>query len=169
MKLVYLSVGSNLGDRERHLESALEKLAAPDFYIRRVSSVYETEPVDCPAESTAAHWFLNLVVEAETDLFPMQLLWRVGKIEHSLGRVRTVVNGPRTIDIDILLYGRAVIQTPELQVPHPRMSGRRFVLAPLAELAPELRHPIARRTIRELLAAAPDQAVRRLAKPVARG
>jgi 2-amino-4-hydroxy-6-hydroxymethyldihydropteridine diphosphokinase len=168
MKLVYLSLGSNVGDRERQLGSALQKLAAPDFRIRRVSSVYETEPVNCP-DTGGSHWFFNLVVEAETDLFPMQLLWRAGKIEHSLGRVRTVVNGPRTIDIDILFYSRSVIHTPELQVPHPRMSERRFVLAPLAELAPELRHPISRRTVRELLATAPAQAVRRLAKPVALG
>lgn len=165
MKLVYLSLGSNLGNRERHLESAIEKLAAPDFHIVRVSSVYETEPV----EAKDPRWFLNLVVEAETELFPMQLLWRAGKIEHELGRVRTVVNGPRTIDIDILLYSRAVIHSPALQVPHPRMPERRFVLAPLAELAPELRHPVSRKTIRELLAAAPEQAVRRLAKPVAMG
>ncbi len=163
MKLVYLSLGSNLGDRERYLEKALGMLDAPDFHIRRVSSVYETEPVD----TSDPHWFLNLVAEAETELFPMQLLWRVGKIEHSLGRVRTVVNGPRVIDVDILLYGRAVIQTPTLQVPHPRMSDRRFVLAPLAELAPDLRHPVTHKTVRELLAAAPDQAVQRLAKPMA--
>jgi 2-amino-4-hydroxy-6-hydroxymethyldihydropteridine diphosphokinase len=165
MKLVYLSLGSNLGDREHYLECALAKLAAPDFYVRRVSSVYETEPVD----TSDPRWFLNLAVEGETELFPMQLLWRVGKIEHALGRVRTVLNGPRTIDIDILLYSRAVIHTPALQVPHPRMTERRFVLAPLAELAPELRHPVMRRTIRELLAAAPEQTVRRLAKPVTGG
>jgi 2-amino-4-hydroxy-6-hydroxymethyldihydropteridine diphosphokinase len=163
MKTVYLSLGTNLGDRERNLESAIGKLAAPDVCIRRISSVYETAPVD----SDDPRWFLNLVVEAETDLFPMQLLWRAGKIEHSLGRVRTIVNGPRTIDIDILLYGRAVIRSPSLEVPHPRMTQRRFVLAPLAELAPELRHPVTRKTIRELLDAAPEQSVRRLAKPIA--
>jgi 2-amino-4-hydroxy-6-hydroxymethyldihydropteridine diphosphokinase len=163
MKTVYLGLGTNLGDRERNLEAALEKLAAPDLRILRISSVYETAPVG----TDDPHWFLNLVVEAETDLFPMQLLWRTGKIEHSLGRVRTAVNGPRTIDIDILLYGRAVIHSPSLEVPHPRMHQRRFVLAPLAELAPELRHPVMRKTIRELLDAAPEQTVRRLAKPIA--
>jgi 2-amino-4-hydroxy-6-hydroxymethyldihydropteridine diphosphokinase len=163
MKLVYLSLGSNLGGRERYLESALRNLAAPDLHILRVSSVYETEPVG----TDDPRLFLNLVVEAETDLFPMQLLWRIAKIENALGRVRTAVNAPRTIDIDILLYSRAVIYTPALQVPHPRMTERRFVLAPLAELAPELRHPVARRTVRELLAAAPEQTVRRLAKPLA--
>jgi 2-amino-4-hydroxy-6-hydroxymethyldihydropteridine diphosphokinase len=163
MKTVYLGLGTNLGDRQRNLEAALEKLAAPDLHILRISSVYETAPVD----TDDPRWFLNLVVEAETDLFPMQLLWRTGKIEHSLGRVRTVVNGPRTIDIDILLYGRTVIHSPSLEVPHPRMHQRRFVLAPLAELAPDLRHPVTRKTIRELLDAAPEQSVRRLAKPIA--
>jgi 2-amino-4-hydroxy-6-hydroxymethyldihydropteridine diphosphokinase len=163
MRTAFLSLGSNLGDRERNLEAALEKLAAPDLRILRVSSVYETAPVD----TDDPRWFLNLVVEVETELFPMQLLWRAGKIEHSLGRVRTVVNGPRTIDIDILLYGRAVIRSLSLEVPHPRMTQRRFVLAPLAELAPDLRHPVTRKTIQELLDAAPEQSVRRLAKPIA--
>src|SRR5215470_2276052 len=137
MKTVYLSLGSNLGDRQHNLEAALEKLPARDFLIERVSSVYETEPMD----TNDQRWFLNLAVEAATELFPMQLLWRIAKVENALGRVRTVRNGPRTIDIDILLYSRAVIRSPVLEVPHPRMAQRRFVLAPLAELAPDLRHP----------------------------
>jgi 2-amino-4-hydroxy-6-hydroxymethyldihydropteridine diphosphokinase len=165
MKTVYLSLGSNLGDRERNLGAALGKLASRDFCISRVSSVYETEPVD----TNDQRWFLNLAVEAATDLFPMQLLWRIAKVEHALGRVRTVTNGPRTIDIDILLYSRAVIHSPALEVPHPRMAQRRFVLAPLAELAPDLRHPVTRRTIREMLDAAPEQAVRRLSRLVGIG
>ena len=162
MKTVYLSLGSNLGERERNLEAALGKLASRDFLIERVSSVYETEPVD----TNDQRWFLNLVVEGATDLFPMQLLWRIAKVEHTLGRVRTTRNGPRTIDIDILLYSRAVIHSPALDVPHPRMAQRRFVLAPLAELAPDLRHPVTRRTIREMLDTAPEQTVRKLARPV---
>lgn len=162
MKTVYLSLGSNLGERERNLEAALGKLASRDFLIERVSSVYETEPVD----TNDQRWFLNLVVEAATDLFPMQLLWRIAKVEHTLGRVRTTPNGPRTIDIDILLYSRAVIHSPALDVPHPRMAQRRFVLAPLAELAPDLRHPVTRRTIREMLDTAPEQTVRKLPRPV---
>jgi 2-amino-4-hydroxy-6-hydroxymethyldihydropteridine diphosphokinase len=165
MKTVYLSLGSNLGDRERNLGAALGKLASRDFCISRVSSVYETEPVD----TNDQRWFLNLAVEAATDLFPMQLLWRIAKVEHALGRVRTVTNGPRTIDIDILLYSRAVIHSPALEVPHPRMAHRRFVLAPLAELAPDLRHPVTRRTIREMLDTAPEQAVRRLSRLVGIG
>jgi 2-amino-4-hydroxy-6-hydroxymethyldihydropteridine diphosphokinase len=162
MKTVYLSLGSNLGDRERNLEAALEKLATLDFLIKRVSSVYETEPVG----TTDQRWFLNLALEAATDLFPMQLLWRIAKVEHALGRIRTVPNGPRTIDIDILLYSRAVIHSPALEVPHPRMAQRRFVLAPLAELAPDLRDPVTRRTVREMLDMAPEQTVRRLSRPV---
>jgi len=165
MKTVYLSLGSNLGDRQGNLEAALEKLAARDLLIERVSSVYETEPLD----TTGQRWFLNLALEAATDLFPMQLLWRIAKVEQALGRVRTVPNGPRTIDIDILLYSRAVIHSPALEVPHPRLAQRRFVLAPLAELAPDLRHPVTRRTVREMLDRAPEQALRRLSRPAGIG
>src|SRR5271157_1770740 len=131
---IYLSLGSNVGDREANLRTAIERLAAPDLRVLRTSPVYETEPVDC----TAQRWFLNLVVEAETGLFPMQLLARMGKIERALGRIRAVPKGPRTIDIDILLYGQAVIRSATLEIPHPRMAERRFVLAPLADRAPGL-------------------------------
>lgn len=162
--MVYLGIGSNLGDRERMLEAALGALAANGVRIRRVSPVYETEPQDLKEQG----WFLNLVAEAETDLFPLQLVRRIGKIERQLGRTRTVAKGPRTIDIDILLYGNAVIDTPQLTVPHPRLAARRFVLAPLADLAPDLRHPISRRTVRELLAETAGQAVRRVVRSTAR-
>jgi 2-amino-4-hydroxy-6-hydroxymethyldihydropteridine diphosphokinase len=148
-KTVYLSLGSNLGDREQMLRQALELLAAPDLRILRVSSIRETEPVDVLDQPR----FLNLVAEVETDLFPKQLLQRVQRIELDLGRKRLRPKGPRTIDIDILLYGDAVIDSPELTVPHPRMAERRFVLEPLAELAPGLRHPLTRRTVRQMLAA----------------
>jgi 2-amino-4-hydroxy-6-hydroxymethyldihydropteridine diphosphokinase len=158
LKTAYLSLGSNVGDREANLRAAIEKLAAPDSRVVRVSPTYETEPVDY----TDQRWFLNLVVEAETDLFPMQLLARVARIERALGRVRTVAKGPRTIDIDILLYGRAVVRAKDLEIPHPRMHERRFVLAPLADLAPDLRHPVTRKTVREMLDAAPAAAVRRV-------
>jgi 2-amino-4-hydroxy-6-hydroxymethyldihydropteridine diphosphokinase len=123
----------------------------------RRSHVYETEPQDVRDQP----WFLNLVIAAETDLFPKQLLARVLKIEQQLGRKRIKPKGPRTIDIDILLYGDSVIDTEELTVPHPRMAERRFVLEPLAELAPDLRHPATRRSMRELLAATSAQQVRR--------
>ncbi len=158
MKTVYLGLGSNIGDREAHLRAALEQLASNDVRILRVSPIYETEPL----ELTAQRWFLNLVVEAETRLFPMQLLARVGRIERALGRVRTVPNGPRTIDIDILLYGSSVVRSDKLEIPHPRMAERRFVLAPLADLNPELRHPVTHKTVKEMLEAVPEQQVRRV-------
>jgi 2-amino-4-hydroxy-6-hydroxymethyldihydropteridine diphosphokinase len=158
MKTAYLSLGSNMGDRKQQLDAALAKLAAPDLRVLRVSSLYETEPVGL----TAQRWFVNLAAEIETDLFPMQLLTRINKIERDLGRVRTVRNGPRTLDIDILLYGKAVVRSLKLEIPHPRMAERRFVLAPLAELAADLRHPVTHQTIRAMLEAAPAQIVRLL-------
>lgn len=158
MKTAYLGLGSNVGNREQHIEQALSKLAAPDLRIARVSSVYETEPVGFTAQRS----FLNLVAEIETELFPMQLLARLARIEQALGRIRTVPNGPRTIDLDILLYGRAVIRSARLEVPHPRMAERRFVLVPLAELAPELRHPVTHKTVRAMLEAAPPLSIRKL-------
>jgi 2-amino-4-hydroxy-6-hydroxymethyldihydropteridine diphosphokinase len=156
LKTIYLSLGSNVGDRESHLRTAIERLAAPGLRILHVSPVYETEPM----EFTAQRWFLNLVVEAETTLFPLQLLTRTSRIECDLGRMRSVAKGPRTIDIDILLYGQSVIHTEALEIPHPRMPERRFVLAPLADLAPDLRHPVTHRTVREMLDRAPAQGIR---------
>jgi len=156
VRTVYLSLGSNLGDREGYLREAIARLATPRFTVQRVSHVYETEPVDYLAQP----WFLNLVVEGETTLFPLQLLVHTSRIERALGRERSVPKGPRKLDIDILLYGKAIIRSGRLEVPHPRMAERRFVLAPLAELAPDLRHPATRRTIREMLESAPAQRVR---------
>ncbi len=158
MKTVYLSLGSNLGDRQGALLGAIDRLAAGDFRIRRVSAIYETEPLEVRDQP----WFLNLVLEAETELFPRQLLARVQKVEREMGRKRLRAKGPRTIDIDILLYGDSVIETPELVIPHPRLAERRFVLEPLAELAPQLRHPLSRQTIAELLAATAGQVVRKV-------
>jgi 2-amino-4-hydroxy-6-hydroxymethyldihydropteridine diphosphokinase len=155
---IYLSLGSNLGDRERHLQEALDLLQAPDLRIQRISPVYETEP----REVRNQPWFLNLVVEAQTDLFPKQLLVRTSKIERQLGRRRLIEKGPRTVDIDILFIGSFVLRTPTLTVPHPRLAERRFVLAPLADLAPEWRDPVSRRSVRELLAGTADQNVRRV-------
>ena len=156
VKTVYLSLGSNIGDREANLRAALNQLAGAGLRIQRISPLYETEPVDLAAQ----RWFLNLVAEAETDLFPLQLLARTERIERALGRVRTVPKGPRTIDIDILLYANAVVRGDTLEIPHPRMAERRFVLVPLADLAPALRHPVTRLTVREMLDAAPAAAVR---------
>ena len=140
------------------LQAAIDRLQSRELRILRVSSVYETEPQGRRNQ----RWFLNLVVEAETDLFPRQLLGRIGKIEQQLGRRRMLANGPRTIDIDILFYGNFVVETPELKIPHPRFAERRFVLAPMVELAPELRDPVSRRTMRELLPGTAGQGVRRV-------
>lgn len=155
-KIVYLGLGSNVGDRGRNLQRALEQIETPDLRIVRASPVYETEPVDYIQQQ----WFLNQVAEAETELFPMQLLARVGRVERALGRVRGIPKGPRIIDIDILFFGRVVVRTAKLEIPHPGIAGRRFVLMPLADLAPDLRHPVTHKTVREMLDAAPPHKVR---------
>ncbi len=155
-KTAYLSMGSNLGDREANLRTALRKLHADDFRIVRVSSVYETAPMYLTDQPE----FLNIVAEVETTIFPVRALLRCAKVERDMGRRRITPNGPRVIDIDIVLFGRFVMDTPQLQVPHPRMVERKFVLQPLAELAPDLRHPVNGKSVRQLLAAAPDQFLR---------
>lgn len=158
MKTVYIALGSNLGDRVANLLLARERIASPHVRLTRASSVYET----APREVTDQPWFLNQVVAAETTLFPRQLLARLLQIEQEMGRQRTVSKGPRVIDLDILLFGDAVIHTAGLEVPHPRIAERRFVLEPLAELAPALRPPRSNHTVREMLAKVMDQAVHRL-------
>ena len=157
MKVIYLALGSNLGDRAANLRTAIDSLPATGILVLRESPIYETEPVGYARQG----WFLNMVVEAETALFPMQLLARTAKIERALGRVRMIPNGPRTIDIDILLYGKALVRSARLEIPHPRMQERRFVLAPLADLSPGLRHPVSRKTVRQMLEEAPAQNIHR--------
>jgi 2-amino-4-hydroxy-6-hydroxymethyldihydropteridine diphosphokinase len=137
MPTVYLALGSNLGNREGYLRRAIAALPPSGVQVQRVSSIYETEPVDFLNQP----WFLNCVLEAETTLEPPALLEALRSIESQLGSQKEFAKGPRKIDLDILLYGYETIATPELQVPHPRMLERRFVLTPLAELAPELKHP----------------------------
>jgi len=156
-KTVYLALGSNLGDREANLEKAIQALESPALTVIRQSSIYETAPMLLEDQP----WFLNQVIEAKTALFPRQLLHYAKDIERSLGRKRAVAKGPRIIDIDLLLYGRSVIKSEELTIPHPGMAERRFVLEPLAELSPKLRHPVLKSTIAELLAATKQQTVRR--------
>jgi 2-amino-4-hydroxy-6-hydroxymethyldihydropteridine diphosphokinase len=161
---VYLSLGSNLGDREAHLQRALGQLAGLGS-ITKGSSYYETEPV----EFTAQPKFLNCAIEIETALTAHQLLAGILAIERDMGRNRAEQppKGPRTIDIDILLFGDAVVHSPELTLPHPAMQERRFVLEPLAEIAPDVRHPVLQCTIRELRDGLPaGQGVRKLPRTV---
>ena len=156
-KTVYLSLGSNLGDRAANLRAAIEKLAALGT-VDAISSFYETEPVEFASQP----WFLNCAAKLNTEKMPRQLISAILSVERSMGRQRTQKNGPRIIDIDILLFGSSVIETASLTVPHPRLHERRFVLEPLAEIAPEVRHPVYKRTMRELRDALPaGQAVRR--------
>ena len=157
MKTVYLALGSNLGDRESHLRRAIAELRSPGLEIVKVSAVYETAPQGFLEQG----WFLNLVVEAATVLFPMQLLKRCQRVERLMKRQRQIANGPRTIDIDILFYGTAMIQTRGLEVPHPRYRERRFVLEPLAGIAPDLKDPVTKRGVREMLSEVMDQKVTR--------
>ncbi len=159
MKTAYLALGSNIGDRDANLREAVQRLETEDLRVTRRSSLYET----APREMLDQPWFLNAVVEIETNLFPMQLLGRTRRIESEMGRRRVTPKGPRNIDIDILFYGRSVIDTAGLQVPHSRIAERAFVLEPLAEVAPDFRHPITGMTAREMLAALEPQGVRRLA------
>lgn len=156
---VYLSLGSNLGDRDKNLRTALAALADAKVRVTRVSSFYETEPVDLREQP----WFLNCAVQAKTELSPFELLHALRGIESQMGSKKLVAKGPRLIDLDILLYGNETIDIPELQVPHPRMLQRKFVLAPLAEIAPNLKHPRWEGTASELVAKVNDLSeVRRL-------
>jgi 2-amino-4-hydroxy-6-hydroxymethyldihydropteridine diphosphokinase len=157
---IYLSLGSNLGSREENLKAAIAALPNASVQVRRVSSFYDTEPVDYLDQA----WFLNCVVEGETEAPPLDLLHKLRAIESRMGSKKLIAKGPRLIDIDILLYGRQTIDSAELQVPHPRMTQRRFVLVPLAEIAPDLRHPAWETCAAELLVATADRSsVRRRA------
>jgi len=155
MKTAYISLGSNVGDREQQIAAAVQGLGARGVRITKQSSIYSTEPVDVETQN----WFLNCVVEVETELMPRQLLKALQEIENELGRRRMVRRGPRLIDLDILLYGSSVIRTQDLEVPHPRLIRRRFMLVPLAEIAPTLRHPVENKTIEELLSDTEDRSV----------
>jgi 2-amino-4-hydroxy-6-hydroxymethyldihydropteridine diphosphokinase len=144
---VYLGLGSNLGDRLAHLLHGVDLLGGEGLVVNEVSSVYETEPVECRDSLS----FLNCVVRAATDFSPPALLERILDIEDRLGRRRPYPNAPRPLDIDILIMGDLVLHSPRLEIPHPRLTVRRFVLTPLAEIAPRLRHPVSRITMACLL------------------
>jgi 2-amino-4-hydroxy-6-hydroxymethyldihydropteridine diphosphokinase len=158
LHLVYLSLGSNVGDREGQLREALARLGAVGRVVA-TSSFYETEPV----EFTQQPWFLNCALALETSKTPQELIAAILHIEEEMGRRRVQKKGPRSIDIDILLFDGTVLDSKELTIPHPAMQLRRFVLEPLVEIAPELFHPVLKKTIRELRDALPQgQAVKRL-------
>jgi len=149
-----------MGDRETHLDQAIARLQSEGRVVS-VSSFYETEPV----EFTDQAWFLNCALTLETTRTPRQLMSDILTIEQEMGRQRIQKKGPRIIDIDILLFSDEIIDSPDLTVPHPAMQRRRFVLEPLAEIAPEARHPVLKKTIRELLDALPaGQTVRKRQK-----
>lgn len=154
----YLSLGSNLGDRRGNLESALHRLPALGT-VSAVSSIYETAPV----EYVEQPWFLNCAVQLETELSPVALLHGILQIEQDMGRKRAQPKGPRQIDIDILLFDAERVSSPELTIPHPALPDRRFVLEPLVEIAPRMRHPQSGKTVLELRDQLPSgQAVKRL-------
>jgi len=157
---VYLSLGSNLGNRQQNLRRAIDALAPEKIRVVAISDLYETEPQDV----TDQPWFLNMAIECCTELSAFEFLTSLHRIERALGRVRegTPPGGPRLIDLDILLFGDLRLATPQLTLPHPRMLQRRFVLEPLLELAPDLKDPVTGQPLRTSLQNVKGQSIKRI-------
>ena len=165
MATAFIGFGSNLGNRIDLCDRAVTLLSLlPHSRLDAVSSLYETEPIDDGA-APGPEWFLNGVVQIETDIAPKSLLEICREIERALGRDPENRKGPRTLDLDLLLYDDCILNEPALTIPHPRLHQRRFVLAPLAELDPDRRHPVLMQSLRNLLAGSVDQSVVRLLDP----
>ena len=145
MVKAYIGIGSNLGNKEENIRKAIE-LIKEKCKILKVSSLYETEPVGYKEQD----WFLNCAIEIETKLKPQELIKFLLLIEKKLGRIRTVKNGPRTIDLDILFYGSEIINEKNLIIPHPRLHERLFVLEPLKEVCPNFIHPVFNKSVNEI-------------------
>ncbi|MEA3560333.1 MAG: 2-amino-4-hydroxy-6-hydroxymethyldihydropteridine diphosphokinase [Candidatus Omnitrophota bacterium] len=150
MAIVYIGIGSNLGDRQANIEKTLSLLKeVKDLEVKKVSALYETRPVGGPPDQED---FLNAVLEADTSILPLELLAKLKGIEKRLGRKKGISNGPRPIDLDLLFYDDVVIKGKELEIPHPKLHERFFVLKPLVEIAPGLIHPVLNKEARQLLA-----------------
>ena len=152
-KVAFVGLGSNLGDKELSLEQARQHLIQPEVRILQTSRIYATEPVDFLAQD----WFLNQVICIETSLSPKDLLSHCLRLERKMGRKRSTPRGPRSIDLDVLLYEDRIVEEEGITIPHPRMHLRRFVLVPLAAIAPAVVHPILKQTITRLLELCPDR------------
>ncbi len=152
---IFLSLGSNVGDRHFYLNEAIRLLGSSGLQVCQVSPIYLTEPVDFKHQE----WFLNQVLSAETILKPEELLLCCLNVEEQLERKRAVPRGPRTIDVDVLLYCNAVVKTETLEIPHPKMHLRRFVLEPLAQIAPQLVHPVLKQSVSSLLEQCADPSI----------